>query len=186
MAGQGVGDGHHLHPDGAGLRLPVPVLNWFSRRVMSWRLSITMEATLHRGAKGCVGASRQAGYLQHRSRLAVYEPGLHPRARQQRIAISTNGKGAWRDNVFVGRLWRSAKYEEVNLKDYDSVSEARRSMGRYSDFYNGRRLHSSLDGTTPPSSLLQRTAIPLGSLNPAATRKICSDNRDHLTAHLGA
>ena len=60
-----------------------------------------------------------------------------------------DGKGAWRDNVFVERLWRSVKYEEVYLRAYDSVSEARASIGRYLDFYNGRRPHSSLDGATP-------------------------------------
>jgi putative transposase len=64
------------------------------------------------------------------------------------IAISLDGKGAWRDNVFVERLWRSVKYEEVYLRAYDSVSEARTSIGRYLDFYNGRRPHSSLEGTT--------------------------------------
>ena len=65
------------------------------------------------------------------------------------IAISMDGKGAWRDNVFVERLWRSIKYEEVYLRAYDSVSQARASIGRYLDFYNSRRPHSSLDGTTP-------------------------------------
>jgi putative transposase len=65
------------------------------------------------------------------------------------IAISMDGKGAWRDNVFVERLWRSVKYEEVYLRAYDTASEARSSIGRYLDFYNCRRPHSSLDGTTP-------------------------------------
>jgi putative transposase len=65
------------------------------------------------------------------------------------IAISMDGKGAWRDNVFLERLWRSVKYEEVYLRAYDGVSEARSSIGRYLDFYNGRRPHSSLDGVTP-------------------------------------
>ena len=65
------------------------------------------------------------------------------------IAISMDGKGAWRDNVFVERLWRSVKYEEVYLRAYESVSEARISIGRYLDFYNRRRPHSSLDGSTP-------------------------------------
>ena len=65
------------------------------------------------------------------------------------IAISMDGKGAWRDNVFVERLWRSVKYEEVYLKAYDNVSEARASISCYLDFYNGRRPHSSLDGMTP-------------------------------------
>ena len=75
------------------------------------------------------------------------------------IAISMDGKGAWRDNVFVERLWRSVKYEEVYLRAYDSVSEARSSIGRYLDFYNGRRPHSSLDGTTPDQAYF--TPLPL-------------------------
>ena len=75
------------------------------------------------------------------------------------IAISMDGKGAWRDNVFVERLWRSVKYEEVYLRAYDSVSEARASIGRYLDFYNQRRPHSSLDGMTPDQAYF--TPLPL-------------------------
>ena len=65
------------------------------------------------------------------------------------IRISMDGKGAWRDNVFVERLWRTIKYEEVYLRAYASVSEARAGIGRYIGFYNSRRPHSSLDGKTP-------------------------------------
>jgi len=65
------------------------------------------------------------------------------------IAISMDGKGAWRDNVFVERLWRSVKYEEVYLRAYESVGDARASIGRYLAFYNGGRPHSSLDRRTP-------------------------------------
>jgi len=75
------------------------------------------------------------------------------------IAISMDGKGAWRDNVFVERLWRSVKYEEVYLRAYDTASEARASIGRYLDFYNRRRPHSSLDGTTPDHAYF--TSLPL-------------------------
>jgi Integrase core domain len=79
-----------------------------------------------------------------------------------------DGKGAWRDNVFVERLWRSVKYEEVYLRAYDSVSEARASIGRYLNFYNGQRPHSSLDGVTPdqayfksrPTYRARETALP--------------------------
>jgi putative transposase len=60
-----------------------------------------------------------------------------------------DGRGAWRDNVFVERLWRSVKYEEVYLHAYDSVADARASLGRYLDFYNGKRPHSSLAASTP-------------------------------------
>src|SRR5947209_1172418 len=82
-----------------------------------------------------------------------------PSIRTNLIFGSDNGKGAWRDNVFVERLWRSIKYEEVYLRAYESVSEARTSIGRYLDFYNGRRPHSSLDGTTPDQAYF--TQLPL-------------------------
>jgi len=69
--------------------------------------------------------------------------------RDNGIDISMDGRGAWRDNVFVERLWRSVKYEEVYLRAYDSVSEARASIGLYLAFYNGKRPHSSLGSQTP-------------------------------------
>jgi putative transposase len=75
------------------------------------------------------------------------------------ITISMDGKGAWRDNVFVERLWRSVKYEEVYLHAYDSVSEARTSISCYFDFYNRRRPHASLDGATPDQAYF--TTLPL-------------------------
>jgi putative transposase len=87
------------------------------------------------------------------------------------IALSMDGKRAWRDNVSVERLWRSVKYEEVYLKAYDSVSEARASIGRYLDFHNDRQPHSSLDAATP---------IRMGKTLHLSTRRFCSDNRDHL------
>ena len=72
------------------------------------------------------------------------------------IAISMDGKGAWRDNVFVERLWRSVKHEEVYLRAYDTVAEARASIGRYLSFYNTRRPHSSLDRRTPDQAYFTR------------------------------
>ena len=104
------------------------------------------------------------------------------------IAISMDGKGAWRDNVFVERLWRSVKYEGVYLRAYDSVGEARQSIGQYLDFYNGRRTHSSLDGRTPDQAYVtplpvRMAAYPRQRLH-LSTRKICSDNRDHLNIAL--
>ena len=69
--------------------------------------------------------------------------------RDNEIAISMDGRGSWRDNVFVERLWRSIKYEEVYLRAYDTVSDARASIGKYLNFYNGRRPHSSLGRQTP-------------------------------------
>jgi transposase InsO family protein len=106
------------------------------------------------------------------------------------IAISMDGKGAWRDNVFVERLWRSVKYEEVYLRAYDSVSEARTSIGRYFNFYNDRRPHSSLDGMTPDQAYFHSAAPPHGSLTRQtlhlSTRKSCSDNRDQLNRRRAA
>ena len=78
----------------------------------------------------------------------------------QEIRISMDGKGAWRDNVFVERLWRSVKYEEVYLKAYDSVREARASIGKYLDFYNRGRPHSSLDGRAPDEAYFTPLTLP--------------------------
>lgn len=73
-----------------------------------------------------------------------------------KVSISMDGKGAWRDNVFVERLWRSVKYEEVYLRAYESVTEARTSLGRYLAFYNEQRPHSSLDGRTPEEAYFEK------------------------------
>src|SRR5712671_4032195 len=156
----GLGHGHHLCPDGARLRLS-------RRRARLGDTSCSVLAAvdhdggglLRRDIGGCSRASWQAGNLQHRPGLAVYRCGLTGVLADNGIAISMDGKGAWRDNVFVERLWRSIKYEEVYLRAYDSVSEARSSIGRYLDFYNNRRPHSSLDGSTPDQAYF--TPLPL-------------------------
>ena len=95
------------------------------------------------------------------------------------IAISMDGKGAWRDNVFVERLWRTVKYEEVYLHAYESVTEARASIGRYLDCYNRRRPHSSLDGMTPDQAYYgvhRAAASPLGGLTLADVPLIEAEN----------
>jgi putative transposase len=126
------------------------VVDWFTRRVLAWRLSITMDVAF------CLEAVEEA--LERHGKPEVFNTdqgsqftssdftGLLTR---HGIDISMDGKGAWRDNVFVERLWRSVKYEEVYLKAYDSVGEARASLGRYLAFYNQRRPHSSLWRRTP-------------------------------------
>ncbi|WP_136623864.1 IS3 family transposase [Bradyrhizobium centrolobii] len=126
------------------------VLDWFSRRVLSWRVSITMEAafcveTLE-DALACHGKPEIFNTDQGSQFTGAAFTGV---LASQGIAISMDGRGAWRDNVFVERLWRSVKYEEAYLRAYDTVSDARASIGRYLDFYNGRRPHSSLDRGTP-------------------------------------
>ena len=133
------------------------VVDWFSRRVLAWRLSITQEAAF------CVEALEDA--LARHGRPEVFNTDQGSQFTSQAftdvllkagIAISMDGKGSWRDNVFVERLWRSIKYEEVYLRAYETVSEARLSISRYLTFYNGRRPHSSLDRQTPDQAYFTR------------------------------
>ncbi len=136
------------------------VLDWFSRRVLAWRLSITMEtdfcleavdeALARHGAPAIFNTDQGSQFTsaEFTSMLA-----------RNAIAISMDGKGSWRDNVFVERLWRSVKYEEVYLHAYDTVADARAGLGRYLAFYNARRPHSSLDGRTPDDAYFN--ALPL-------------------------
>ena len=126
------------------------VVDWFSRRVLAWRVSITMEVAF------CLEAVEEALARHGRPEIFNTDQGSQFTGQDftgllldNAIAISMDGKGAWRDNVFVERLWRSVKYEEVYLRAYDSVGEARASIGRYLDFYNRKRPHSSLDARTP-------------------------------------
>ena len=136
------------------------VLDWFSRRVLSWRVSITMEAAF------CVETLEDALSRHGKPEIFNTDQGSQFTGAaftgvliKNGIAISMDGKGAWRDNVFVERLWRSVKYEEVYLRAYDTASEARASLGRYLDFYNCRRPHSSLDGSTPDHAYF--TPLPI-------------------------
>jgi putative transposase len=126
------------------------VVDWYSRRVLSWRLSITMTVDF------CIEAVEEALARHGKPEIFNTDQGSQFTSGDfvgllvaNRIEISMDGKGSWRDNVFVERLWRSVKYEDVYLKAYDSVTEARASLGRYFDFYNGRRPHSSFGGRTP-------------------------------------
>jgi putative transposase len=126
------------------------VVDWFTRRVLSWRLSITMEVAF------CIEAVEEALAKYGKPEIFNTDQGSQFTSAaftalllESNVAISMDGRGAWRDNVFVERLWRSVKYEEVYLRAYDSVAEARASLGRYLTFYNTRRPHSSLDAQTP-------------------------------------
>ena len=82
---------------------------------------------------------------------------------REEIAISMDGRGAWRDNVIVERLWRSVKYEEVYLRAYGAVSEARESIGRYLSFYNGKRPHSSLVARTPDKTYFDNLPLAMAA-----------------------
>ena len=116
------------------------VVDWFSRRVLAWRLSITLEVEF------CLDAVEDALARYGRPEIFNTDQGSQFTSAaftglllDNMIAISMDGRGSWRDNVFVERLWRSVKYEEVYLRAYDSVGDARASLGRYLDFYNRTR-----------------------------------------------
>ena len=126
------------------------VMDWYSRRVLSWRVSISMDTSF------CLDAVEEAVARFGAPRIFNTDQGSQFTSeaftgllKQHAIAISMDGKGCWRDNVFIERLWKSVKYEEVYLRAYDSVSHARQSIGRYIDFYNQRRPHTALDRKTP-------------------------------------
>ena len=144
-------------PMARGFVYLVVVLDWFSRRALSWRVSITMEADF------CVEAVDEALARHGKPEIFNTDQGSQFTGEaftglllRSEIAISIDGKGAWRDNVFVERLWRSVKYEEVYLKAYPNVPQARVSIGRYLDFYNSRRPHSRHDGRTPDQAWFAR------------------------------
>ncbi len=126
------------------------VLDWYSRKVLAWRLSISMDVDF------CIEAVKEAIARWGRPEIFNTDQGSQFTSHEftkllkdNDIAISMDGKGCWRDNVFVERLWRSVKYEEVYLKAYASVTEARTSLGKYLDFYNCSRPHSTHAACTP-------------------------------------
>ena len=147
----------------------VAVMDWFSRYVLSWEVSITLESDF------CVSALKQA--------LSLGKPEIFNTDQGRQftsidftqvlldagIQISMDGKGRVFDNIFVERLWRTVKVEEVYLRDYQTVAEARYYLGRYFEFYNHRRLHQALGYRTPaevypkavgPSVALRAPSVP--------------------------
>jgi putative transposase len=140
------------------------VLDWATRRVLTWRLSNTLtadpcvealeEAILKYGPPEIMNTD-QGSQFTSSAFIKVLE--------QNAIQISMDGKGCWRDNVFVERLWKSVKYEEVYLHGYDTVSIARLALAKYFDFYNRRRPHSALDGNTPDTAYFNLSKPPLAA-----------------------
>ncbi len=137
-------------PMARGFVYLVAAVDWFSRKGLAWRLSITLET------EPCVAALRDALARHGPPEIMNTDQGSQftsvaflTALQEAQLAISMDGKGAWRDNVVVERLGQTIKYEEVYLRAYRSVSEARSSLDRYLAFYNRGRPHSSLDGQTP-------------------------------------
>jgi putative transposase len=127
----------------------VAIMDWFSRYVISWELSITLDTQF------CIDALQRALPMT-RPQVFNTDQGSQFTSiaftdvlKDAGVQISMDGKGRVFDNIFVERLWRTVKYEEVYLKDYGGVDEARRSIGRYFEFYNNVRLHQSLGYCTP-------------------------------------
>lgn len=144
-------------PMARGFVCLVAVVDWFSRKVLVWRLSITLETG------PCVEALEEAMARFGKPEIMNTDQGSQftsidfiKAITDAEIRIGMDGKGAWRDNVFVERLWRTIKYEEVYLRACASVPEARAGIGRYIAFYNSRRPHSSHGGQTPDRAYLNQ------------------------------
>ena len=140
------------------------VVDWFSRRVMAWKVSTTMDVHF------CLEAVEEAIERHGKPEIMNTDQGSQFTSqaftgllKDNGIQISMDGKGAWRDNVFVERLWRSVKYEEVYLHAYDTVSAAKAGLERYFRFYNSRRPHSSLDRQTPDQFYFESLPLPMAA-----------------------
>ena len=140
------------------------VVDWFSRKILSWKLSITMDVSF------CLEAVEEALSMNEKPEIFNTDQGSQftseaftEQLRKNEIAISMDGKGCWRDNVFVERIWRTIKYEEVYLRAYDSVHEARTFLGRYIEFYNRTRPHTSLKGKTPDQVYFNQLPLPMAA-----------------------
>jgi putative transposase len=137
-------------PMAKGFVYLVAVVDWYTRRVLAWRLWMTMdvhfcleavEEAIARYGQPAIMNTDQSSQFTSQSFTGLLKA--------EGIRLSMDGRGAWRDNVFVERLWRSVKYEEVYLHAYDSVAAAQAGLARYVQFSNSRRPHSSHGGKTP-------------------------------------
>lgn len=137
-------------PMAKGFVYLVAIMDWYTRRVLAWRVSNSLTAEF------CMAALEEA--LRQYGCPEIFNtdqgsqftsPAFTDVLRVHQIRISMDGRGRWRDNVFVEQLWKTIKYEEVYLHAYESVSVAEAGLGRYLVFYNSRRPHSALDGRSP-------------------------------------
>jgi putative transposase len=147
-------------PMARGFVYLVVIMDWFSRKVLSWRLSNTMESDF------CVDALEEAISCYGAPEIFNTDQGAQFTSeaftsvlKASGVKISMDGKGRWIDNVFVERLWRSIKYEEVYLRAYESVNEARTRIGSYLKFYNSERKHQGL-GKTPDQAYFEEVVLP--------------------------
>lgn len=151
-------------PMARGFLYLVAIMDWHSRKVLSWRLSNTMdvhfclealeEAVARFGAPEIFNSDQGAQFTSEAFTGALKGHGIH---------ISMDGKGRCMDNIFIERLWRSLKYEEVYLKAYDTVADAKRGIGDWMRFYNMERRHQGLDEQTPDSVYFGGLDMPLAA-----------------------
>ncbi len=136
------------------------ILDWYSRHVLAWRVSVTMdvefimdaleEALETYGCPAIMNTDQGSQYTSERFLQALHD---------QDIQISMDGKGAWRDNIFVERLWRSVKYEDIYLHAYETPNEVKQGLKRYFAFYNSRRPHQAHAGQTPDTAYFSRLPV---------------------------
>jgi putative transposase len=153
----------------------VVVMDWVSRKALSWRLSNTMDADF------CVDALEEALARYGRPEIFNTDQGSQFTSAdftgvllREGIAVSMDGKGRFMDNIFIERLWRSLKYEEVFIKSDATATEARSSIGNYIILYNSERIHQTLDYRTPDEVFFAenslwicgQSATPTGSASP--------------------
>ena len=148
-------------PMSKGFLYLVAIMDWHSRKVLSWRLSNTMDTDF------CVEALEEALRCYGKPEIFNTDQGSQFTSedftkvlRASGISISMDGKGRWVDNVFIERLWRSLKYEEVYLKAYESVAEAKQGIGEYFRFYNEERHHQGLGGLRPKEVYASDYTLP--------------------------
>ena len=148
-------------PMARGFVYLVAIMDWYSRKVLAWRLSNSMESD------ACVDALEEALIRYGRPKIFNTDQGAQFTSeaftgvlKKAGVSISMDGKGRWVDNVFVERLWRSVKYEDVYLKAYETVSDARDGIGTYLKFYNSERRHQGLGRQTPDQVYLGNVEWP--------------------------
>lgn len=127
----------------------VAIMDWFSRFVLSWELSTSLEPSFCRGALDWALTVNRPAIFNSDQGVQFTSEMMTSRLIETGVAISMDGRGRFVDNIFVERLWRSVKHEEVYLKDYRDVSEARENLAAYFNFYNRERLHQALNYLTP-------------------------------------
>jgi putative transposase len=145
----------------AGFMYLVAILDWFSRYVLAWRLSNTLDVAFCLAAlEESLSGRRRPGIFNSDQGAQFTSQDFTDRLEQEAIRVSMDGRGRVFDNIFIERLWRSVKYEEVYLKDYEGGPEARHGLGQYFRFYNQQRPHQSLGYQTPAAVYFGMSSSP--------------------------